>query len=62
MLETGIFPRCPNCEKGVLLPFQDTTRGNELTVWKAWACSTCETEIVYKDGKFIKIDANDKWK
>jgi len=62
MPSLSIFPKCPNCEKGVLLPFQDVTKLNELTFWKAWACSSCETEIVYKNGQFERTNSQNKWK
>ena len=49
----SLFPRCPNCNGGVLLPFQVATKLNELAVLNAWACVSCQTEIVYcKDGSF----------
>lgn len=36
----SIFPRCPKCESGLLLPF---SRGED--VFEKWKCSECEYTI-----------------
>ncbi|MBS3077113.1 hypothetical protein J4233_02465 [Candidatus Pacearchaeota archaeon] len=36
----GIFPKCPMCEEGVLLPFS-----YKEDVFEKWKCSKCEHVI-----------------
>jgi len=36
----GIFPSCPKCEKGCLLPFSF-----KEDVFEKWKCTECEFEL-----------------
>jgi len=39
----GIFPRCPRCEKGVLLPFSF-----KEDVFEKWKCTDLECGFILK--------------
>jgi len=44
---TGIFPKCPKCEKGDLLPF---SRGHDI--FELWKCSNCGYVVPKKENVY----------
>ena len=45
---------CPNCEKGVIVPLQDTSRVGEVPFIKAWCCTHCEDNIMLFQGSLTR--------
>ena len=40
MEESGSFPQCLKCDKGILLPMSDYGRDGAPIRYKAWVCSS----------------------
>jgi hypothetical protein len=48
-----VFPECPKCDKGVLLPLSDYGQDGATVLYKAWACikETCGYTLRVDKGK-----------
>lgn len=54
------FPKCPMCEKGLMLPLTDETKDKGNVMIKLWACnnSKCNHNVGLQSGKLIKQEIN----
>ena len=53
------FPKCPNCEKGFMVPFTDHMKDkDEIMFIKLWACTSCFHNIGLQSGKLVKQEIN----
>lgn len=46
------MPRCPSCEKSVMLPLQDETKNGDVLI-KAWICPGCLCNVMMRLGDLM---------
>ena len=52
------FPKCPMCDKGLMLPLTDETKEKGNVMIKLWACNNCTHNIGLQMGKLVKQEIN----
>lgn len=45
---------CPSCQKGVIVPLQDTSMKDSVPFIKAWACTHCEDNVMLYNGSLVR--------
>jgi competence CoiA-like predicted nuclease len=45
---------CPSCEKGVIVPLQDTSMKDSVPFIKAWACTHCDNNVMLHNGSLVR--------
>lgn len=45
---------CPSCQKGVIVPLQDTSMKDNMPFIKAWACTHCEDNVMLYNGSLVR--------
>ena len=54
------FPKCPMCDKGLMLPFTDETKDRGNIMIKLWACNdaNCTNNVGLQLGQLVKQRIN----
>jgi len=45
---------CPSCEKGLIVPLQDTSMKDSVPFIKAWCCTHCDDNVMLHNGSLVR--------